>query len=162
MIDAPLGDRSQWTPQWPELGDLFIPIGEARIDRPGRHVTVVAYGRMVQLCRKACDEVARQGIEPELIDLRTLHPYDWPAIKASVEKTGRLLCVNEDTEITNFGEHLVRRAIDECFYKLEAPPRVLAGAHVPGIGLADNLENASVPQLSGIVNAIQKLARHEP
>ncbi len=56
-----------------------------------------------------------------------------------------MLFVNEDTEITNFGEHLIRRIVEELFYELHAPPKLLAGAHIPGIGLADNLELASVP-----------------
>ena len=60
-----------------------------------------------------------------------------------MQKTGRVLFVNEDTEVTNFGEHLLRRTVDELFYELLAPPRLLAGKHVPGIGLADTLEMAS-------------------
>jgi len=98
----------------------------------------------------------------ELIDLRSLCPYDWPCIKASVKKTNRVLFLNEDTEVTNFGEHLVRRTVDELFYELFAPPKLLAGANVPGIGLADNLEAASVPQLGGIVQALRDLSRHAP
>jgi len=70
--------------------------------------------------------------------------------------------VNEDTEITNFGEHLVRRTVEDLFYELVAPPRLLAGVHVPGIGLADNLEMASVPQLPSITAAIRSLAKAEP
>ena len=62
-----------------------------------------------------------------------------------MRKTHRVLCVNEDTEVTNFGEHLIRRIVEELFYELHAPPKLLAGAHIPGIGLADNLETASVP-----------------
>jgi 2-oxoisovalerate dehydrogenase E1 component beta subunit len=162
MIDAPLGDRSHWRPQWPDTPDFFIPLGEARTVRPGRDVTVLTYGRMVPLCAKAAEELAREGIEAEIVDLRTLFPYDWRAIKESLGRTHRLLCVNEDTEVTNFGEHLIRRACEEMFYELYAPPRLLAGANVPGIGLADNLERASVPQLDGIARAIRELAKHEP
>jgi 2-oxoisovalerate dehydrogenase E1 component beta subunit len=162
MIDAPLGDRSQWVPQWPELEDLFIPIGEARVVRPGTQLTVVTYGRMVTLCRKAADDLAAEGCDIEVIDLRSLHPYDWPALSASVKKTGRLLVVNEDTEVTNFGEHLIRRASEELFYHLEAPPKLLAGAHVPGIGLADPLEQASVPQRDGVMETMRALVRHQP
>ena len=162
MIDAPLGDRSQWVPQWPALEDLFIPIGEAKIVRPGTQLTVVTYGRMVTLCRKAAEDLAGEGCDIEVIDLRSLHPYDWPALSASVKKTGRLLVVNEDTEVTNFGEHLIRRASEELFYHLEAPPKLLAGAHVPGIGLADPLELASVPQRDGVMEAMRTLVRHQP
>ncbi len=162
MIDAPLGDRSVWKPTWPALEELYIPIGEARVAREGTSVTVLTYGRNVHMCVAAADELAQQGIEAEVVDLRSLHPYDWAAIKASVQKTNRVLCVNEDTEITNFGEHLIRRITEELFYELHAPPKLLAGAHIPGIGLADNLEMASVPQTNDILRAIAELAAHEP
>jgi 2-oxoisovalerate dehydrogenase E1 component beta subunit len=162
MIDAPLGDRSKWRPEWPKLEELFIPIGKARIARPGKHVTVLTYGRNVPMAVAAADELAAEGIETEVVDLRSLHPYDWDAIKESVRKTNRVLCVNEDTEITNFGEHLIRRLAEELFYELHAPPKLLAGAHLPGIGLADTLEMASVPQKDGIKKAIAELAKHEP
>lgn len=162
MIDAPLGDRSAWKPRWPEIEDLYIPIGKARTAREGTQVTVLSYGRNVPMCLAAAEELAHEGIDAEIVDLRTLHPYDWDAITASVRKTNRVLCVNEDTEITNFGEHLLRRITEELFYELYAPPKLLAGAHVPGIGLADSLETASVPQKDGIKAAIAELARHEP
>ena len=162
LIDAPLGDRTQWKPQWPDTPDLFIPIGEARTVRKGRDVTVVTYGRMVALCAKAAEELVGEGIEVEVIDLRSLVPFDWAAIEESIRRTNRVLFVNEDTEVTNFGEHLIRRTCEELFYELHAPPRLLAGANVPGIGLSDNLERASVPQLDGIVRALRELAKHEP
>jgi 2-oxoisovalerate dehydrogenase E1 component beta subunit len=162
MIDAPLGDRTSWKPSWPELEELYIPIGEARLAREGTDVTVISYGRNVPMCIAAADELAAEGIEAEIIDLRSLHPYDWPMIEASVKKTNRVLCVNEDTEVTNFGEHLIRRITEQLFYELHAPPKLLAGAHIPGIGLADNLERASVPQKEGIRAAIAELAQHEP
>jgi 2-oxoisovalerate dehydrogenase E1 component beta subunit len=161
MIDAPLGDRSNWQPQWPDTPDIFIPFGEARTVRRGRDVTVVSYGRTLPLCKKAADELAHEGIEAEVIDLRSLYPYDWARIQESVKRTGRALFVNEDTEISNFGEHLLRRTVEELFYELAAPPRLLAGAFVPGIGLADNLEAASVPQLSSIRDTIRQLAHQE-
>jgi 2-oxoisovalerate dehydrogenase E1 component beta subunit len=162
MIDAPLGDRSKWQPEWPELEELYIPIGKARVAREGTDVTVLTYGRNVPMALAAAAELEADGIETEVVDLRSLHPYDWDAITASVRKTNRVLCVNEDTEITNFGEHLLRRITEELFYELYAPPKLLAGAHVPGIGLADHLEMASVPQKDTIKAAIVELAEHEP
>jgi 2-oxoisovalerate dehydrogenase E1 component beta subunit len=161
MIDAPLGDRTKWQPQWPDTPDVFVPFGEGRTVRRGRDVTVVSYGRTLPLCKKAADELAQEGIEAEVIDLRSLYPYDWPRIQDSVKRTGRALFVNEDTEITNFGEHLLRRTVEELFYNLVAPPRLLAGAFVPGIGLADNLEMASVPQLPSIRDTIRQLTHQE-
>jgi 2-oxoisovalerate dehydrogenase E1 component beta subunit len=162
LIDAPLGDRANWKPRWPDTPDYFVPFGEGRTVRRGRDLTVVSYGRTLPLCVKAADAVAKEdGIEAEVIDLRSLHPYDWARIAESVKRTGRVLYVNEDTEITNFGEHLVRRTVEELFYDLVAPPRLLAAAHVPGIGLADSLELASVPQLPSITASIRALAKME-
>jgi 2-oxoisovalerate dehydrogenase E1 component beta subunit len=160
MIDAPLGDRSRWRPEWPLVEDLFVPLGQARICREGRHVSIVTYGRMVAVANSAAKRLEGEGVEAEVIDLRSLCPYDWDRIKASVQKTNRVLFLNEDTEVTNFGEHLLRRTVEELFYELHAPPRLLAGAHVPGVGLADSLERASVPQLDEVVAVARDLAQH--
>jgi 2-oxoisovalerate dehydrogenase E1 component beta subunit len=162
MIDAPLGDRSRWRPEWPDVKDLFVPIGQARVCREGANVTVITYGRMVTVAMQAAEQVARDGIGIEVVDLRSLSPYDWDAVKAAVKKTRRVLFLNEDTEVTNFGEHLMRRTVEELFYELEAPPKLLAGAHVPGVGLADALERASVPQVDQVTAALRDLARHVP
>jgi 2-oxoisovalerate dehydrogenase E1 component beta subunit len=163
MIDAPLGDRSSWRPQWPALERFVVPLGKAKLVRQGTQLTVVSYGRTLPLCARAAASLATEaGLDIEVIDLRTLWPYDWEAVRASVEKTGRVLYVNEDTEVTNFGEHLVRRTVEELFFKLLAPPRLLAGKFVPGIGLADNLEMASVPQLKDITGAMRQLASEQP
>lgn len=162
LIDAPLGDRTKWVPQWPALGDVSIPLGQAKVVRQGSQVTVVSYGRTMVLCRAAAEKLAGEGIDVEVIDLRTLWPYDWASIKASIEKTGRVLFVNEDTEVTNFGEHLIRRTTDELFYQLLAPPKLLAGKFLPGIGLADPLEFASVPQQPDVEHALRVLASQAP
>ena len=163
MIDAPLGDRSQWKAQWPEgLQAYAVPIGKGKVVRSGSQVTVVSYGRTLPLCKKAADDLASEGVDAEVIDMRTLWPYDWELIKGSIEKTGRVLFVNEDTEVTNFGEHLMRRTVEELFFKLMAPPRLLAGKFIPGIGLADPLEMASVPQQNDVTAAIRALASEQP
>lgn len=159
MIDAPLADRSTWMARWPEgLTDYTVELGKAKTVRQGEHLTVVSYGRTLPLCAQAADLLAQEGISVEVIDLRTLWPYDWEHISASIQKTGRVLYVNEDTEVTNFGEHLIRRTVEELFYHLEARPRLLAGAFVPGIGLADPLEMASAPQLSSIEQVMREIA----
>ncbi len=162
MIDAPLGDRSKWRPDWPDVKDLLVPIGQARVCREGGQVSVVTYGRMVPVALQAAERLGRDGIEVEVVDLRSLAPYDWDAVRASVRKTRRVLFLNEDTEVTNFGEHLLRRTVEELFYELEAPPKLLAGAHVPGIGLADALERASVPQVDQVAGTLRELAAHRP
>ncbi len=158
MIDAPLGDRTLWRPEWPETPDVFIPFGKLKRLREGRDVTVVTYGRMVAICERVAANVAEEGIELEVIDLRSLIPYDWDGLVESVSRTRRLLLINEDTEVTNFGEHLARRVTDELFGVLLAPPRVLAGKNLPGIGLSDELEKASVPQPDDIERAVRELA----
>ena len=79
-------------------------------------------------------------------------------IRESVLKTGRVLIVNEDTEVTNFGEHLLRRVVEEHFYDLVAKPRVLAGKHLPGIGLNQAYEMAQVPQLPEVLAALREVA----
>ncbi len=162
MIDAPVGDRSKWKPKWPELHDESIPIGKARIVSEGDQVTIVTYGRHVLECESALKELESQGVSAELIDLRSLYPYDWGCIKSSVEKTGRVIFVNEDTEVTNFAEHLLYRVTQELFYNLLARPRILAGKNLPGIGLSPVLENASVPQKSDIIEEVLNVVREEP
>jgi 2-oxoisovalerate dehydrogenase E1 component beta subunit len=159
MIDAPVGAaRASWTPRWPDIVPRFIPLGQARVAREGTDVTVVSYGRTLHLCLKAADRLAQeQGASVEVIDLRTIFPYDWATIRASVAKTGRFLVVNEDTEVTNFGEHLLRRVIEDAFYDLIARPRALMGKHVPGIGLNEVYENHSVPQLHHVQEALRDL-----
>jgi len=158
MIDAPLKNRKAWKPTWPPLEKYTIPIGKGRIIQTGVSVTVVGFGRSLFLCRKALEkmkEEERKGVE--LIDMRSLYPYDWSLIKQSILKTGRVLFVNEDTEVTNFAEHLAYRAGKECFYSLYAAPRVLAGKNLPGIGLHPVLEKATVPQENDIILSIQEL-----
>ncbi|WP_373045193.1 alpha-ketoacid dehydrogenase subunit beta [Vulgatibacter sp.] len=162
LIDAPLGDRSQWKAQWPNLEYYAVPIGKGKIVREGTSMTVVSWGRTVPMCAEAAKQLEAEGISVELIDLRTIWPYDWEMVKASIEKTGKVLYVNEDTEITNFGEHLIRRTVDELFFKLMAAPKLVAGKHVPGIGLSDPLERASVPQSDDIVTAMRALASEQP
>ncbi len=146
-IDAPVGDRSQWEPQWPVLDYAPTPIGQAKIVRSGDRALVVTYSRHVAIAKTVADRLAQEGLgEVEVIDLRSIYPYDWKLLSQEIRRIGRVLFVNEDTEITNFAEHLLRRTIEEHYYELRARPRILAGAHVPGVGLAPPLEEASVPQ----------------
>lgn len=162
MIDAPIGDRSKWKPKWPELEKLIIPIGKGKITRSGDQITVVSYGRHLLVCNEIADQLATEGYSVEVIDLRSIYPYDWQLIKTSIEKTGRVLFVNEDTEVTNFGEHLAYRTVQELFYSLLARPQVIAGKQIPGIGLHANLEDATVPQKNEIAEAIRKIIAEVP
>jgi 2-oxoisovalerate dehydrogenase E1 component beta subunit len=162
MIDAPVGNRAQWQPRWPEVKEHYVPFGVATLAREGSHATVVSYGRTLPLCLQTADQLqAEDGLTFDVLDLRSIFPYDWKAISRSVLKTGRLLIVNEDTEVTNFGEHLLRRTIDEHFYDLLVRPRCLMGKHVPGIGLNQVYEQNTVPQLPGILDAMRAMATEE-
>jgi 2-oxoisovalerate dehydrogenase E1 component beta subunit len=157
-IDAPVGDRTHWKPNWPDVQEYFVPLGKASLVRSGDAATVISYGRTLPLCAQAADELAQEtGRTFDVLDLRSIFPYDWKAIGDSVKKTGRVVIVNEDTEVTNFGEHLLRRVIDEHFYDLRVRPRFLAGKHVPGIGLNQNYERNTVPQLPGIKTAMREI-----
>ncbi len=162
MIDAPVGDRSAWQPRWPDVQPYFVKFGEASVVREGDTATVISYGRTLPLCVQAADQLQDEhGLHYDVIDLRSIFPYDWKTISQSVLKTGRVLIVNEDTEVTNFGEHLLRRIIDEHFYDLLVRPRVLAGKHIPGIGLNAAYEQNSVPQLANIKEALHAVATEE-
>ena len=158
MIDAPVGDRSGWEPRWPDVRDYTIPLGQAKISRAGRDATVVTHGRLAPVALEVSREFAAAGAGAvEVVDMRSLIPYDWAGIKESIRKTGRVLFLNEETEITNFAEHLFRRTVDELFYELKVRPRLLCGKAVPGVGLSPNLEAFSVPQKADVERALREL-----
>ena len=162
MIDAPVGNRTNWKAKWPKLEEYEVEIGKGKITREGDKATIVSWGCTLLLCNKVADQLREDGTAVEVIDLRSLYPYDWQMIKESVRKTGRVLFVNEDTEVTNFGEHLAYRTTTELFYELMARPRVLAGKQLPGIGLHPNLEEASVPHLEDIMHEVRELLSETP
>lgn len=161
MIDRPVqeGADKGWKPKWPKLEDPNMEIGKAHHVKKGKAATVVSYGRMQPIVEKIADKLAGEGIDYDVFDLRTIYPYDWHAIKSSVERTGKVIFVNEDTEISNFGEHLLRRTCDELFYSLKVRPRMIAGKHIPGIGICPPLEYASVPQENHVETQMRELAQ---
>jgi len=162
QIDAPIGDRSTWKPAWPPVQEYIVNIGEGSLVRRGQSATVVTWGRLVPLAAQAADELLRDyGYTFDVIDLRSIFPYDWDMIASSVEITGRVLIANEDTEVTNFGEHLLRRIIDEHFYDLLVKPRTLMGMHLPGIGLNQVYETHTVPQYADVRDAMRNLAAEQ-
>ena len=144
---------------------VAIDAAALRADRVGRQGPHGRHGhgpelrRHLPLCVAAADELQRDlGHTFDVIDLRSIFPYDWAMISESVGRTGRVLIVNEDTEVTNFGEHLLRRVIDDHFYDLLCRPRLLMGQHVPGVGLNQEYERNTVPQPDGIAQALRDLA----
>ncbi len=138
-----------------------IPLSQTRVVREGKHVTVVATSIMVNRSLLAADELAKEGIELEVIDPRTLKPLDDAPIIESVKKTGRAMVVHEAVETGGFGGEIVARiAGSEAFDYLEAPIRRLAGLDIP-IPYNRELEYHTVPQVEAIVREARKLARNE-
>ncbi|MCC7499137.1 MAG: alpha-ketoacid dehydrogenase subunit beta [Bryobacterales bacterium] len=137
-------------------GEWTTPLGVAAKRRPGTDVTVVAYSLMASRAVEAADRVApRIGVE--VIDPRTLNPFDLPAVLDSVRKTGRLLVVHESPRRCGVGADIVRQVVECEFRSLKTAPRVLAGADLP-IPFSKPLENACVPQVDDIVRAIEVIA----
>jgi 2-oxoisovalerate dehydrogenase E1 component len=137
-------------------GDYEIEFGQARIVRAGEHVTVVAIARMVHQTLAVCDELARDGISVEVVDPRTVSPLDAATILASVQKTGRLLVVDEMPGQYGFSAEIAARVVDEGFNDLDAPIRRLTGAFCP-TPYSPSLEAAVVPGPQEIATAIRRL-----
>jgi 2-oxoisovalerate dehydrogenase E1 component len=133
-----------------------IPFGQAAVVREGRDVTVVALAFMVQRALKACDLLEKDGISVEVIDPRTVAPLDVETISRSVRKTGRLLVVDEAFAPFGVGAEIAAQVCDRCFDDLDAPIRRLNGLHTP-TPYSPSLENAVVPNLEAIVQAIRDL-----
>ncbi len=124
--------------------------------REGRDVTVVAIGSMVPVALRVADDLAREGIEVEVVDPRTLVPLDMATIMRSVVKTGRLVTVEEGALNHNFGAEIIARVVESAPQVLKVPPRRVAAADVP-IPYARNLEQAAVPGEEDIRRAIYDL-----
>jgi pyruvate dehydrogenase E1 component beta subunit len=138
-----------------------LPLSKTHVARAGKHVTVVATSIMVSRALQAADELAKEGIELEVIDPRTLKPLDDVPIIESARKTGRVLVVHEACETGGFGGEIVARvAGSEAFDYLEAPIRRLAGLDIP-IPYNRDLEYQTVPQVESIIREARKLARNE-
>lgn len=139
----------------------IVPLGKALVRRPGKDLTVVATSIMVTRALEAAEKLAQEDIELEVIDLRTLKPYDAATVTASVKRTGRLLIVHEAPLIGGFGGEIAAMvAQSDAFAYLEAPIVRLGGADVP-IPYSPKLERAAVPQTDDIVSAARRLARLE-
>jgi pyruvate dehydrogenase E1 component beta subunit len=141
----------------PDDPELLVPIGKARIARAGGHVTITAFSRMVKLAMQAADELERAGISAEIIDLRTLRPFDVDTIVASVKKTNRIVAVEEGWPFAGIGSEIAAIVMEECFDWLDAPLKRVAGKDVP-LPYAANLERLALPQVEDIVAAAREVA----
>jgi len=136
----------------PEDPDFVLPIGKAKIERPGKDVTIVAFSIMVGKALQAADELAKQGIDAEVINLRSLRPFDTETIVASVKKTNRLVSVEEGWPFAGIGSELSALMMEEAFDYLDAPVKRVAGLDIP-LPYAANLEKMALPQANNIVEA---------
>jgi len=136
--------------------DFTIPFGKARMVREGTDVSVITYGAVVHRAEVAAAELARNGISAEILDLRSLSPYDWEAIAATVRKTNRVLVAYEDTRSWGYGAEIAARIADELFDELAAPVRRVAATDT-FVAYQPKLEDAILPQTEDIARAIRDL-----
>ena len=136
--------------------DFVLPIGKAKIERVGQHVTIVAYSIMVGVAMKAAEALAEQGIEAEVVNLRSLRPMDTATIVESVKKTSRVVTVEEGWPYAGIGAEIAMQVIEHCFDWLDAPPVRVTGLDVP-LPYAANLEKLALPQPAWVVDAVKKI-----
>jgi pyruvate dehydrogenase E1 component beta subunit len=136
--------------------DFVLPIGRAKIERAGAHVTIVAYSIMVGVALKAAQVLAEQGVEAEVINLRSLRPLDIGTVVESVKKTSRLVTVEEGWPYAGIGAEISMQVIEHAFDWLDAPPVRVAGLDVP-LPYAANLEKLALPQPNWVVDAVRKI-----
>jgi pyruvate dehydrogenase E1 component beta subunit len=136
----------------PKLDDYVIPIGKARVVRTGGHVTIISWSNGMTYALKAADDLAKEGIEAEVIDLRTLRPMDTETIVASVQKTGRAVTVEEGWQQSGVGAEIVARIMEHAFDYLDAPVIRVSGKDVP-MPYASNLEKLALPSVAEVVEA---------
>jgi pyruvate dehydrogenase E1 component beta subunit len=140
----------------PKLDDFILPIGRARILRPGSDVTIISFSLMMERVLAAAEALAEEGIDAEVIDLRTLRPLDIPTIVASIKKTNRLVCVEEGWPRFGVGAEMAAIAMEHAFDYLDAPVQRVTGKDVP-MPYAANLERMALPQTEDVVRAAKKV-----
>jgi pyruvate dehydrogenase E1 component beta subunit len=145
------------TGEVPKLDDYVIPIGKARIVRSGGHVTIISWSNGMSYALKAADELAKEGIEAEVIDLRTLRPMDTDTIVASVKKTGRAVTVEEGWQQSGVGAEIAARIMEHAFDYLDAPVARVSGKDVP-MPYAANLEKLALPNVAEVVAAAKAVS----
>jgi pyruvate dehydrogenase E1 component beta subunit len=140
----------------PKGDDFLIPIGKARIAREGRDVTVVSFARGMVYALEAAERLAKDGIDVEVIDLRTLRPLDMQTVFASVKKTNRIVTVEEAWPICSVGSEICAQVAMYAFDDLDAPPAKVSGADVP-MPYAANLEKLALPSVEQVVSAVKSV-----
>ena len=141
----------------PEDPEFIVPIGRARVARQGDNVTIVAFSRMVKLALQAGEELEKAGISAEIIDLRTLRPFDSATVADSIKKTNRIVSVEEGWPFAGIGAEIAAVVMEECFDWLDAPLKRVTSKDVP-LPYAANLERLALPQVEDIVAAAHEVA----
>jgi len=140
----------------PDDPDWIVPIGKARIVKPGKDVTIIAFSRMVQYAIEAAAKLAEEGIDAEVIDLRTIRPLDIETIVASIKKTNRVVSCEEGWHFAGIGAEIAAITMEQAFDYLDAPVKRVHGADVP-LPYAANLEKLALPQVADIVSAAKEV-----
>ena len=141
-------------------GDYTLPLGRADIKRPGSNITAVSYGLTLHYCLEAAQELSAEGIDVEVVDLRTLSPLDRETILASVKKTGKLLVAHEDNITGGIGAEIAALVADEAFEYLDGPIARVCGPDVPTMPFAQTLEDAYIPDTAKIAAALRRLSAY--
>jgi len=136
----------------PKMDDFLVPIGKARVHRTGQHITLVSFGIGMTYCVKAADELAKEGIEAEIIDLRTIRPMDTETVVRSVMKTGRCVAVEEGWPQSGVTAEIGMRIMEAAFDYLDAPVARVTGRDVP-MPYAANLEKLALPTVADVIQA---------
>jgi 2-oxoisovalerate dehydrogenase E1 component len=144
-------NKSQYPPD-----DFMIPFGKAKTVREGKDLSIITYGALVQRSIVAAKQAEQQGISVEIVDLRSLQPYDWNAIVTTVKKTNRVIVAHEDALSWGYGAEIAARISNELFEYLDAPVRRVAALDT-FVGYATQLEDAILPQASDVLDTITKL-----
>ncbi len=144
----------------PKLDDYVVPIGKARIVKAGTHVTLVAHSICVALILSAAEKLSEEGIDAELIDLRTLRPLDIETVIASVKKTNRIVTVEQGWPVCSIGSEIASQVVERAFDYLDAPPTKVAGKDVP-MPYAANLEKLALPTVADVIAAAKAVCYRE-
>ncbi len=144
------------THEVPDDPDWIVPIGKARVAKKGEHVTIIAFSRMVQLALEAAEQLKADGIEAEVIDLRTIRPLDLDTVVNSIKKTNRVVSVEEGWPFAGIGAEIAALTMEHAFDWLDAPVKRVHGADVP-LPYAANLEKLATPQVADIAAAAKEV-----
>jgi len=137
-------------------GDFTIPIGVSKVQRPGRDVTIVTYSKMLEISTKAAEQLSKEGIEAEIVDLRSLRPLDMGPVIESFKKTNRAVIVEEGWKSFGVGSEVVSRIYEEAFDYVDAPIKRVAQKEVP-LPYNRDLEQSAIPQVEDVVRAVKEV-----